>query len=97
MKFAADVMALLAPFPGREFRMRQIVNYCAPKRADERERKRVQMAVYRVLQMLAESGHVVIKERATNGAPATYSWRAVEQSENRYMRHLNTGTGTVTL
>ena len=97
MKFAADVMALLAPFPGREFRMRQIVNYCAPKKADERERKRVQMAVYRVLQMLADSGHVVIKERSKNGAPATYAWRSVEQTENRYMDSLNTGTGTVTL
>jgi hypothetical protein len=33
MKFAGEVMALLAPYPGREFRMRQIVNYVAPKKA----------------------------------------------------------------
>lgn len=92
MKFAAEIMALLAPYPGREFRMRQIVNYVAPKKADERERKRVQMAVYRVLHTLADSGHVVIKERSTNGAPATYSWRAMEEVQNRYTRSLNTVT-----
>ena len=74
-------MALLAPYPGREFRMRQIVNYVAPKKVDERERKRVQMAVYRVLQALAESGQVIIKERSTNGAPATYSWRVLEPAK----------------
>lgn len=81
MKYAAEVMALLAPYPGREFRMRQIVNYVAPKKADERERKRVQMAIYRVLHTLADSGHVVIAERSTNGAPATYAWRELEQSK----------------
>lgn len=81
MKFAAEVMALLAPYPGREFRMRQIVNYVMPKKADERERKRVQMAVYRVLHTLADSGHVVIAERSTNGAPATYSWRVIEDAK----------------
>lgn len=74
-------MALLAPYPGREFRMRQIVNYVAPKKVGERERKRVQMAVYRVLQALAESGQVIIKERSTNGAPATYSWRVMEPTK----------------
>ncbi|WP_196489883.1 hypothetical protein [Burkholderia cepacia] len=61
--------------------MRQIVNYVAPKKVDERERKRVQMAVYRVLQALAESGQVIIKERSTNGAPATYSWRVLEPAK----------------
>jgi len=81
VKYAAEVMALLAPYPGREFRMRQIVNYCAPKKADEKERKRVQMAVYRVLQMLAESGHVVIRERSQNGAPGSYSWRVIETAK----------------
>lgn len=81
MKFAGEIMALLAPYPGREFRMRQIVNYVAPKKVDERERKRVQMAVYRVLQALAESGQVIIKERSTNGAPATYSWRVLEPAK----------------
>lgn len=92
MKYAADVMALLAPYPGREFRMRQIVNYVAPKKADERERKRVQMAVYRVLHALADSGQVMIKERTTNGSAATYSWRVLEQAENRYTESLNTVT-----
>ncbi len=85
-------MALLAPYPGREFRMRQIVNYAAPKKADERERKRVQMAVYRVLQALAESGQVIIAERSTNGAPATYSWRVLETAQNRYTDSLHTVT-----
>ena len=92
MKHAAEIMALLAPYPGREFRMRQIVNYVAPKKADERERKRVQMAVYRVLQALAESGQVIIKERSTNGAPASYSWRVLEVAQNRYTDSLHTVT-----
>lgn len=92
MKFAAEVMALLAPYPGREFRMRQIVNYVAPKKADERERKRVQMAVYRVLHALADSGQIVITERSTNGAPGTYSWRVLDIEKNRYTECLNTVT-----
>lgn len=92
MKFAGEIMALLAPYPGREFRMRQIVNYVAPKKADERERKRVQMAVYRVLQALSESGQVVIKERSTNGAPATYSWRVLEKIQKPLHEELKTVT-----
>lgn len=58
MKYAAEVIDLLAAYPGREFRMAEIVRHVARGRElSGRERNSVRQAVGRVLVTLEESGH----------------------------------------
>ncbi|WP_230413257.1 hypothetical protein [Paraburkholderia antibiotica] len=71
-------MSLLASYPGRQFRMRQIVYSIVGRKADEREKKQVRMGVWRVLKMLEESGHIVVEAQEGRGASALYAWKASE-------------------
>jgi hypothetical protein len=57
MKYAKEVIDLLAAYPGRRFKMKQIINYAAP-RADSRERAVVRTGVWRVLVALEECGQI---------------------------------------
>jgi len=57
MKYAHEVIDLLGAFPGRRFKMRQIINHVAP-RADQRQRAVVRTGVWRVLVALEESGQI---------------------------------------
>ncbi len=76
MKYAHEVMDLLAPYPGRQFRMAEIVRYVAP-RATGADRQRVRNGVLRVLESLCEHGSVEIEPAACRGGFATYAWRKV--------------------
>ncbi|WP_321905143.1 hypothetical protein [Paraburkholderia tropica] len=78
MKYASEIMGLMAPYPGRKFRMRQLVQSIAGKHAEEREKKQVRMGVWRVLKLLEESGHIVVEAQAGRGASASYAWKASE-------------------
>jgi hypothetical protein len=51
-------MELMAAYPGRKFRMLELVNYIAGRHADHRAKKQVRMGASRVLQMLEESGQL---------------------------------------
>jgi transcription initiation factor IIE alpha subunit len=68
-------MDLMAAYPGRKFRMLELVNYIAGRHADHREKKQVRMGAYRVLQMLEESGHIDVEAQSGRGASALYAWR----------------------
>ena len=79
MKYAREVIDLMAAFPGRDFRMAQIVRHVGrgvPESVVERERLR--KGVRRVLEALADQGLV---ERDApplcRGAAAAYRWRKV--------------------
>ena len=74
MKYAHEVMDLLAPYPGRHFRMAEIVRYVAPQAAGQ-ERQRVRNGVLRVLESLQEHGSIEIEPAATRGGFATYAWK----------------------
>lgn len=76
MKYAKEVIELLEPYPGRHFRMGDIVRYVAPRAAGP-DRQRVRNGVLRVLESLAESGHVEIEPAGRRGGFATYAWRKV--------------------
>jgi hypothetical protein len=74
VKYAKEVMELMAPFPGREFRMAEIVRYAAPN-ADRVERMRVHKGVLRVLSNLIESGSVIhLTPAAGRGDISMYAW-----------------------
>ena len=73
MKYAREVIELLGAFPGREFRMAQIVNYVARGRTlKPSERNAVRIGVFRVLEQLRESGQV--EQNKDSDTRATYSW-----------------------
>ncbi|APX75805.1 hypothetical protein BUW96_13620 [Achromobacter insolitus] len=57
MKYAHEVIDLMAAFLDRRFKMRQIINHVAP-RADQRQRAVVRTGVWRVLVALEESGQI---------------------------------------
>lgn len=77
MKYAREVMDLLAAFPGRKFRMMHIVNSICGKHATIKEKKQVRMGVWRVLKLLEESGHIDVESQEGRGASAQYAWKTL--------------------
>jgi hypothetical protein len=80
LKYAKEVIDLLSAYPGRQFRMRNIVYSIAGRKADDREKKQVRIGVWRVLKVLEESGHIVIEAQDGRGASAQYAWRTSSDS-----------------
>lgn len=78
MKYASEVIDLLAAYPGREFRMAQIVNHVVRSReVSKLERQRVRNGVLRVLHSLRDNGSIEITPAEAQGGSATYSWGKV--------------------
>ncbi len=75
MKYAQEIIELMGAYPGRAFRMREIVNSIAGKKASDKARKQIRIGVWRVLNQLSESGQIIIQKRKENGAASRYSWR----------------------
>ena len=82
MKYAREVIDLLGAYPGRRFRMREIIRYVAP-RASGRQLAVVRTGVWRVLSALEESGQVEIKRSGSSGAHAEYCWKSITSSSGK--------------
>ena len=80
MKYAREVMELMAGFPGRDFRRVDIVRYLIGAKPDPRRRKRVEEAVRQVLKSLTESGAVEVTPAQGNGSFALYRWKNHQMS-----------------
>lgn len=75
MKYAREVIELLAAYPGREFRMIQIVRHVSSALdLSVRQRNAVRQGVLRVLDSLQNSGQVQKIEEAANSV--LYVWRS---------------------
>ncbi|PND31569.1 hypothetical protein C1I89_22285 [Achromobacter pulmonis] len=60
MKFAKEIIGLMAAYPGRDFRMVELVRHATGARElAPRERERDRKAITRVLAQLAEAGHIL--------------------------------------
>jgi hypothetical protein len=97
MKYAKELMDLMAAYPGRRFRMLEIVNYIAGRNADTREKKQVRMGVWRVIQMLEESGHIEVEAQSSRGATARYAWRTSPCDSKVLHAKVESTTETATL
>lgn len=87
MKYAKEVLDLVAAYPGRGFKMREIINYIAPKIAG-RERHAVRRGVQRVMDELVQMGSIDrYPPHAVRGESTLYSWK---------VRHGNLETATET-
>ena len=75
MLYAAEVISLMAAFPGRQFKAQQICRYVCPKPKDQKERSRVRIGVHRVLRELRAAGSVAVGRASMSGGYNTYAWR----------------------
>lgn len=95
MKYAHEVIDLMAAFPARRFKMRQIINHVAP-RADQRQRAVVRTGVWRVLVALEDSGHIeTTRHDAESRVHVEYWWSTITscsgkafQKPSQYVRAL---------
>lgn len=82
MKYAHEVIGLLAPYPGRHFRMAEIVRYVAPG-ARGMDRQRIRNGVLRVLDSLIENGSVAVEPAVRRGGFSTYAWKKVPHGHSQ--------------
>lgn len=81
MKYAKEVIDLMGAYPGREFRMIQLVrDVTRAMPLDKRARDAARNAVLRVLDSLIESGQV--EKNATAANSVFYSWRIVRHGHS---------------
>lgn len=76
MKYASEVLHLMRPYPGRQFRMSQLVrDSVGGRELSSRQAETVRKGIRRVLEHLIETGQV---ERVGEGArDAGYVWRGL--------------------
>ena len=75
MKYAKEVINLLAAHPSRAFRMAHVVNHI-DRNAQGTARLRIRVGALRVLKALSESGQVKIAEPEARGGSALYQWQS---------------------
>ncbi len=75
MKYAKEVIDLLAAYPGRDFRMIEIVRFACKNPEDPKARAAARQGVHQIIRMLHESGAVMISPpRMARGGFALYRW-----------------------
>jgi hypothetical protein len=76
VKYAHEILGLMRPYPGTEFRMAQLVREASGGRAlTPRQMEAVRKGVKRVLDHLIETGHV---QRVGGGTrAAAYRWHVL--------------------
>lgn len=77
MKFASEVIDLMAAFPGRDFRIGDVITYVRNGRVlTDKQQRAMREAVARVLQALEESGSIIVVRPFTNQRGwAYYRWQ----------------------
>ena len=83
MKYAREVIDLMACYPGRHFKVRQLVRHAAPT-ASPAQRASIRVSVHRVLRALEESGQIEsTRGEVANGGDASYWWKTVTSSSGK--------------
>jgi hypothetical protein len=75
MKYASVMIDLMAAYPGRNWRMQDLVRYVDPD-APPKRRHAVKKAVLRAMVELAATGNVVVTPPKKHGSPAHYAWQS---------------------
>lgn len=74
MKYAREVIELMSAYPGRDFRMAEIVRYVNPKAATS-EKHNLRRAILRVLDLLEDTGAILKQPPVASGGFAEYQWK----------------------
>ncbi len=81
MKYAKEVLDTMSAFPGRPWRMAELVRGASgPRELTRRERNAMRQAILRVLETLHEGGQVARIEHARNSL--AYVWSEVRHQED---------------
>ncbi|MBB1625682.1 hypothetical protein [Achromobacter sp. UMC71] len=81
MKYAKEVLDTMSAFPGRPWRMAELVRGASGARElTPRERNAMRQAILRVLETLHEGGQVARIEHARNSL--AYVWREVRHPQD---------------
>jgi hypothetical protein len=80
LRFASEVLELLGAYPGRDFRMAEIVRYIVGARPDLRTRRAAREAVRLVLRHLVDAGPVEVTPAKGRGGFAIYRWKEPEDA-----------------
>lgn len=78
MRYAREVIDLMGAYPGRDFRMIEILHYVTNgKTLSVREKRAMRKGVLRVVQQLSESGTVLVRPPShARGGYAVYRWKS---------------------
>jgi len=83
MKYAHEVIDLMAPYPGRAFRLMELVRHVSQGRCiTAAEKTRLQRGIQRAMEALHECGSVVIEEPGEGRHGRLYSWRVTVPSHS---------------
>lgn len=77
MLYARELIELMAPYPGRDWRMVELVRYVSNgKDLDVRGKRAVRKGVIRALGVLATTGCVLVRPPSVaRGGYAVYRWK----------------------
>jgi hypothetical protein len=77
LKFASEVIELMGAFPGRDFRIGDVISYVRNGRElTDKQARAMREAVARVLAALEESGSIIVVRPFTNQRGwAYYRWK----------------------
>ncbi|CAB3638335.1 hypothetical protein LMG26685_01775 [Achromobacter mucicolens] len=82
MKYAHEVMDLMACYPGRSFRLMELVRHVSHGRdLSIAEKTRLQRGIQRAMDALKDTGSVLIQEPQQGGHGRTYAWRVTVASQ----------------
>jgi len=82
VKYAHEVMDLMACYPGRSFRLMELVRHVSHGRTlSPAEKTRLQRGIQRAMDALQDTGSVIIQEPETGGHGRSYAWRVTEPSQ----------------
>jgi hypothetical protein len=78
MLYARELIEFMGAWPGRDFKMVELVGYIANGRVlDIREKRAVRKAALRAVEALSASGCILVRPpRASRGGFAHYRWKA---------------------
>ena len=77
MKYAKEVIELMSAYPGRDFRMVELVNSVTSGKHTRKQRSAARRGILRVIQQLKESGCVIVRPPGkARGGYAVYRWKA---------------------
>ncbi len=77
MKYAKEVIGLMSAYPGRDWKMANLINEVSQGRTIcKQERNRLRFCVAEVLKALESSGSIeVTKQKPLRGSFAFYRWK----------------------
>ena len=78
MLYAREILELMGAYPGRDFRIKEIINYVKNGRElTPRARQSMHVAVFRVLRELEQSQSIEVRRTDKNGGYSVYRWKTI--------------------